>query len=240
MLLFFTVGHFTIFFRRSGGDPPELYRSHRLVCEAPALSMTGEQGLRPQVILVAVASVGAVCACSVVSSSLRPCGLYPAKLPCPRILHGMNTGVGCHFLLQGIFLESGLLGLLHWQADSLSLSHLGRSRVDGFLSVSDTLFLWAFHHPHHPLHGAAWIPWGKWIPARARCRKKQSPPEGTATLIRFVPPGQMAPPLSQQRKVIALRFRFSFGSGVTLCGQITVVAVCYVIESICVLLVYCS
>ena len=35
-----------------------------------------------------------------------------------------NTGVGCHFLLQGIFLTQGLnlhlLHLLHWQADSTS------------------------------------------------------------------------------------------------------------------------
>ena len=34
-----------------------------------------------------------------------------------------NTGVGCHFLLQGIFPTQGsnpsLLHLLHWQADSL-------------------------------------------------------------------------------------------------------------------------
>ena len=36
---------------------------------------------------------------------------------------GKNTGVGCHFLLQGIFLTQGsnlsLLHLLHWQAGSL-------------------------------------------------------------------------------------------------------------------------
>ena len=36
---------------------------------------------------------------------------------------GKNTGVGCHFLLHGIFLTQGsklrLLHLLHWQADSL-------------------------------------------------------------------------------------------------------------------------
>ena len=32
---------------------------------------------------------------------------------------GKNTGVGCHFLLQGIFLTQGLNPqLLHWQADS--------------------------------------------------------------------------------------------------------------------------
>ena len=37
-----------------------------------------------------------------------------------------NTGVGCHFLLQGIFLTQGLNpSLLHWQADSLPLTHLG-------------------------------------------------------------------------------------------------------------------
>ena len=39
-----------------------------------------------------------------------------------------NTGVGCHFLLQEIFPIQGsnqhLLCLLHWQADSLALSHL--------------------------------------------------------------------------------------------------------------------
>ena len=39
------------------------------------------------------------------------------------IFPGKNTGVGCHFLLQGIFLTQGLnmhlLCLLHWQADSL-------------------------------------------------------------------------------------------------------------------------
>ena len=39
---------------------------------------------------------------------------------------GKSTGVGCHFLLQGIFPTQGLnLCLLHWQADSLPLSHQG-------------------------------------------------------------------------------------------------------------------
>ena len=35
-----------------------------------------------------------------------------------------NTGVGCYFLLQRIFLTPGE-DLLHWQADSLPLSHQG-------------------------------------------------------------------------------------------------------------------
>ena len=42
---------------------------------------------------------------------------------------GKNIGVGCHALLQGIFLTQGLnfhpLSLLHWQLDSLPLSYLG-------------------------------------------------------------------------------------------------------------------
>ena len=42
---------------------------------------------------------------------------------------GKHPGVGCHFLPQGLFLRQGsgprLLGLLHWQADSLPLGHLG-------------------------------------------------------------------------------------------------------------------
>ena len=39
---------------------------------------------------------------------------------------GKNTGLGCHTLLQGIFPTQGMnLHLLHWQAGSLPLSHLG-------------------------------------------------------------------------------------------------------------------
>ena len=37
---------------------------------------------------------------SVVSDSLQPHGLYPARLPCPWDSPGKNSGVGCHFLLQ--------------------------------------------------------------------------------------------------------------------------------------------
>ena len=39
---------------------------------------------------------------------------------------GKYTGVGCHFLLQGIFQTQGVnLHLLPWQVDSLPLSHQG-------------------------------------------------------------------------------------------------------------------
>ena len=43
--------------------------------------------------------------------------LQPARLLCPWDSPGQSTGVGCHFLLQGIFLTQGLnLLLLHLSA----------------------------------------------------------------------------------------------------------------------------
>ena len=60
--------------------------------------------------------LSSVCVCSVMFNSLRP-HEFPDK----------NIRVGCYFLLQGIFLTQGSnLHLLHWQADSLPLCHLGR------------------------------------------------------------------------------------------------------------------
>ena len=59
---------------------------------------------------------------------LRPHGLEPARLFCPWDFPGKNTEVSYHFLLQGVFLTQGSnLCLLHWQADSLPLSHWGNS-----------------------------------------------------------------------------------------------------------------
>ena len=53
----------------------------------------------------------------------------------------MNTRVGCHFLLQGIFPTQGSnLCLLHWQADSLPLSHQGSPKRCCVLIVSDPLW----------------------------------------------------------------------------------------------------
>ena len=52
--------------------------------------------------------------CSVASNSLQAYGLWPTGLLCPWDFPGKITGVGCHFLLQGIFpvLGSNLLLLL--------------------------------------------------------------------------------------------------------------------------------
>ena len=63
---------------------------------------------------------------SVVFSSLRPYRRQPTRLLCPWDFLGKSTEVGYHFLLQGIFPTQGSnLCLLHWQADSIPLSHLG-------------------------------------------------------------------------------------------------------------------
>ena len=63
---------------------------------------------------------------SVVSDSLLPYGLCPARLLYAWDFPDRNTGVNCHFLFQGIFLTQGLnLYLLHWQVDSFPLHHLG-------------------------------------------------------------------------------------------------------------------
>ena len=64
------------------------------------------------------------CFCCLVAKSC-PTLLWPTRLLCPWDFPGKNTGVGCHLLLQGIFLTQELnLHLLHWQAYSFPLSHL--------------------------------------------------------------------------------------------------------------------
>ena len=61
---------------------------------------------------------GVSCACSVMSDSLWPHGQAPLFSHFP----GRNIGVGCYFLLQGIFSIQGwnlrLLCLLHWLVNS--------------------------------------------------------------------------------------------------------------------------
>ena len=56
-------------------------------------------------------------------TSLRPHGLKPARLLCPWDFPDKITEVGCHSVLQGIFLNQGsnpgLLHLLRWRAGSL-------------------------------------------------------------------------------------------------------------------------
>ena len=59
--------------------------------------------------------------CSVTSESLGSHGLWPTRLLHPWTFPGKSTGVGCNFLLQGIFPTQGLNpGLLHCRLYRLS------------------------------------------------------------------------------------------------------------------------
>ena len=58
--------------------------------------------------------------CAQSLSQVQCYGPQPFRLLCPWDSPGKNTGVGCHSLLQGIFLTQGSNPyLLHWQADAL-------------------------------------------------------------------------------------------------------------------------
>ena len=69
-----------------------------------------------------------VCACYV--TSVVSDGRQPARLLCPWDSPGMNTGVGGHVLLHGIFQPTDQTRVsyvyLHWQADSLPLGPPGK------------------------------------------------------------------------------------------------------------------
>ena len=83
------------------------------------------------------------------SDSLQPHGLQPIRLLCPWNSPGKNDEVGCHFLLQGIFLTQGwnphLLCLLNQQVDSLPLNHLGSLLLiasPSLISYSNLMYLY--------------------------------------------------------------------------------------------------
>ena len=70
-----------------------------------------------------------MCVCACVCTQSCPTLCDPVTVAhlalCPWHSPGQNTGVGCHAVLQGIFLTWGLnprlLWLLHWQVNSLPL-----------------------------------------------------------------------------------------------------------------------
>ena len=69
------------------------------------------------------------CVCSAMANARQPHGLQPTRLLCPWDVPGKNTTVDSISSSRGIFLIQGsnphFLHLLHWEADSLLLSHLG-------------------------------------------------------------------------------------------------------------------
>ena len=68
--------------------------------------------------------------CLVLSDTLRSPRLQPSRLPCPWNFPGKNTGVGCHFLLLGIFPIQGsnphLPSLLNWPGRFFTTESLGK------------------------------------------------------------------------------------------------------------------
>ena len=81
---------------------------------------------------------------SVMSDSLRPHGLQTARLLHPWDFPGKNTGVGCHFLLQGIFPTQGLNpGLSHGRQTLYCLSHQGCKQLKSCRVHLKSLFLTA-------------------------------------------------------------------------------------------------
>ena len=68
----------------------------------------------------------------VLSNSLWSHGLQPTRVFCLWDFSGKTTGVGCHFLLQGIFLTyepNACLTSPAFQVDSLLAESSGRSRL---------------------------------------------------------------------------------------------------------------
>ena len=101
------------------------------------------------------------------SNSLQLQGWQPTRLLCLWDFSGKNTGVGCHFLLQEIFPTQELnLHLLHWQVDSLPLSHLGGPKIEQvYLHGKWYVYLkykfkWAYcifiYHSHTLVVGDSW------------------------------------------------------------------------------------
>ena len=80
---------------------------------------------------------------SVVSGS-RPHGLYTPGSSV-HLIFPARIWVGCHFLFRGIFSTQGRnLHFLHWQANSLPLSHLGSP-------------YWSFHHINLNITFLIWL-----------------------------------------------------------------------------------
>ena len=79
-----------------------------------------------------------VCARSVTFHYKRPHGGWPPRLLCPWGYPSKNTGGGCYFFLQRIFLTQGsklhLLYLLFWQVDSSPLSNLRSPNTNDCIS----------------------------------------------------------------------------------------------------------
>ena len=77
--------------------------------------------------------------CSGMPNSLQPHRLQPTRLLCPWDFPGKTAGVGCHFLLQGIFPTQGSnLGLPHCRQIFYRLSYKGSQHSQAINTVNAT------------------------------------------------------------------------------------------------------
>ena len=94
------------------------------------------------------------------SNSLRPHGLYPTTLLCLCDFPGKSTGVGCHFLLQGIFPTQGSNpGLPHCRQMLYHLSHQGsnRNEISNMYIFKFASPLHTFSSPNTHMHTQAYL-----------------------------------------------------------------------------------
>ena len=113
-----------------------------------------------------------------------PHGLWGStSLLCPWDFPGKNTRVGCHFLLQGIFLTSGIeRASPTLQAGSLLLSHQGSAPVMIYHSPQPRSKLASEDHDlcSCALASPYWVQalyvegWSTWLPRALPCSLKQS------------------------------------------------------------------
>ena len=103
--------------------------------------------------------------CVVVSESLWLHGLWPTRILSPWDFPGKSTGMGCNFLLQGIFLTQGLNPLLlclHCRQILYLLSHWGRLWMQLKLTYRSMTCIFSFILVKNCKDGStlAWkIPW---------------------------------------------------------------------------------
>ena len=95
--------------------------------------------------------------------------LLPIRLLCPWNFPSKNTGAGCHFLLQGIFLTQGsklqLVYLLYWQMDSLPLAPPGKPKkyVSLCSVMSNSLWPMDCNPPGSSVHGISQARILEWV-----------------------------------------------------------------------------
>ena len=87
-----------------------------------------------------------VLSCSVVSDSVRPPRRQPDRLLCPWDFSGKNNGLGCHFLLQGIFpVQESKPHLLYWHADFFFFNNWATREAQ---YIDKYIFLYTHTHTH--------------------------------------------------------------------------------------------